>query len=285
MRTSCTDLTFPLLGHEAALDLIAGMGFDAVDVCLSSAASHVRPEAVAADGAGRWAERVGERIRARGLAVADVLLIQGMGHEDIPFNHPDPARRARAGDLFAAALEFAAGIGAAGVTVLPGATWPGEERATVIDRSVDALRRLTDRAQEAGIAISAEPHLGSWAAVTPEAPLELVGRCEGLRLTVDPCHFVYGGTDARELDPLLPHTRHVHVRGGRPGRLQTSFEDNTIDYGSIADQLGRLGYEGALATEYVWFHGGGPYARCDENDCVAESVLFRRFLAERAGAG
>ncbi|MBS1880170.1 MAG: sugar phosphate isomerase/epimerase [Actinobacteria bacterium] len=280
MRFSCTDFSFPLLSHEAALDLVAAMGFEAVDLVVASGVGHVRPEAVADHPEG-WAERLRERIGARGLAVSDVLLIQGSHHGDIPYNHPDPDRRERALELFEATLKMASGVGAGGITVLPGPRFEGEPAAASAERSAEALAELLVHAAETGLTLSAEPHLGAWAE-TPAGALELVERCPGLKLTVDYGHFVYQGIAAEEVDALLPHARHLHVRGGCPGRLQTTSRENTIDFARIVERLLTAGYGGDLATEFVWFQGEGPYSRCDEVDCVAESVRAREALAAAA---
>jgi sugar phosphate isomerase/epimerase len=276
MRLSCTDFTFPLLSHEAALDLIAAMGFDAVDLVLATGASHLRPEVVAEEPE-HWGERIRERVRSRGLAVSDVLLIQGSGHSEIPYNHPEPEQRARALELFEATLRMATEVGAGGLTVLPGPAFAGESVGDSAERSVRMLEELLDRAAAAEMPLAAEPHIGAWAD-TPATALELVERCPGLQLTVDYGHFVYQGIAEDEVDLLLPHARHLHIRGGCPERLQTTARENVIDFPRIVTQLASLDYAGDLATEYVWFHGDGPYSRCDEIDCVSESLTMRRSL-------
>jgi hypothetical protein len=64
------------------------------------------------------------------------------------------------------------------------------------------------------------------------------------------------------------------VRGARLGRLQSRFQDNTIDYARVLEGMRRTGYKGWLGIEYIWM----DWEHCNECDNVAETILFRDFL-------
>ncbi len=78
---ACADFSFPLLPHDLALDLIAGMGIGAVDISLMFQNSHLdvedalaRPAEVATD--------LARRLSRRGLAIADVNFTPRPGLQD-----------------------------------------------------------------------------------------------------------------------------------------------------------------------------------------------------------
>jgi sugar phosphate isomerase/epimerase len=94
-------------------------------------------------------------------------------------------------------------------------------------------------------------------------------------------HFAYQGIPDHEIESLLPFARHFHVRGGATNRLQTKFQDNTIDYRRIVARLQETGYRGYLAIEYTWQDWQG----CNETENVAETIQFRDLLRAALAAG
>jgi sugar phosphate isomerase/epimerase len=275
VRFALSDQTFPLLDHEEALDMARILRIPAIDLVVAGNRSQVRPEEIRQD-IGAWAERVGERLRSRGLEVADVFLIPWTDFETLAPNHPDAQQREDAAALFRDVLEFARLLGAPGLTLLPGIDFPDESHAVSMARAAEELAWRAREAREAGVRLSVEPHLGSLAS-TPGEASTLVEATPGLELTVDYGHFVYQGFSEADIEPLLPHARHLHVRGAARGRLQASMKDNTIDFERVVDSLRDLGYDGYLGLEYVWI----DWERCNECDNVAETILLRERLAAR----
>lgn len=272
MRLSCSDYTWPLIEHSAALDLIVALGCEAVDLGFMTGRSHVRPEH-AHGSVALCAGAVRERVHVRGLAVADVFAIPYTDFETMAANNPDPAQQARSMQFFAEAVEFAALVGSSGLTTLPGVLFDGEPFEDALGRSADGLRRRVDMASARGLALSVEAHAGSLAD-TPEKAARLLERVPGLALTLDYAHFVYGGSTQPDIDPLLPRARHLQVRPGAPGRLQVAVAEDTIDWARVVAELNRIGYPGYLALEYTW----QEWLECNRVDTVAESALLRDVL-------
>src|SRR4029077_5374512 len=73
LQLSCTDFSFPLLSHDAALKVIALLGWQGVDVGLFSGRSRLRPEAELRKPAKSGAI-LARRLAQHGLVVADVFL-------------------------------------------------------------------------------------------------------------------------------------------------------------------------------------------------------------------
>ena len=278
MRLACADDTFRLLEHDHVCALIGMLGLDGVDVCLMKDRSSLRLEDVRADIPGT-AVLLEERIRGRGLEVADVFVIPWTDFRTLAPNHPDPVEREESRALFGDMLELAARVRAPGMTMLPGIDWEHESHDESLARSATELATRVELARERGVRLSIEPHLGSVAS-TPGRALDLLERTPGLELTLDYSHFVYQGIRDADVHPLASHARHYHVRGARAGRMQAPLRESTTDFEAMVDVATAAGYDGFLGLEYVWL----DWEHCNECDNVSETILLRdRLRAKLAG--
>jgi sugar phosphate isomerase/epimerase len=272
MRLSCADYTWPLLPHTAVLDLIGAIGCDAVDLGFMTNRPHLWADQmhghVLASAGG-----VRERVESRGLVVADVFAIPFTDFETMSANNPDAAEQARSLEFFADALEFTATVGAPGLTTLPGVLFADDTFEQALDRAADGLNRRVELAAAADLALSVEPHTGSLVD-TPEKTLQLLAKVPGLSITLDYAHYIYGGVEQREIDPLLPYARHLQCRPGRPGGLQVRVAEDAVDWVPVVQGLEMLGYDGYLALEYTW----QDWKECNRVDTVGESILLRDLL-------
>jgi sugar phosphate isomerase/epimerase len=272
MRRSCADYTWPSLPHAGALDLICALGCDAVDLGFMSNRSHVRPER-AHGSVPATAGAVRERVESRGLAVADVFAIPATDFETMAANNPDAAERVRSMEFFADAVEFASLVGAPGLTTLPGVLFAGDTFGEALARSAAGLDQRVELATAHGLAISVEPHTGSLID-TPDKTLQLLERVPGLQITLDYAHYIYGGIEQRQIDPLLRYARHLQCRAGRPGGLQVAVAMDAIEWAPVVAALNARGYTGYLALEYTW----QEWLNCNRVDTVGESALLRDLL-------
>ncbi len=281
MRLSCADDTFRLLRpHRAVLGLVAALGVEGVDVFLAGNRSIVRPEDVRGDVAGA-AARISREVREAELLVSDVFVIPWTDLETMAPNSPDPEQREASRALFLDMLELASRLRAPGITTLPGIHWPGEGPEDSMGRACEELGWRAERARREGLRFSVEPHVGS-IVPTPELALRLVEQTDGLEITLDYSHFVRQDLAEEGADALIPFTRHVHVRGATPERIQASIKDNTIDFERMLGALEAGAYDGYLTLEYVWLQ----WEHCHECDNLAETILLRdRLLAALDGLG
>ncbi|MDG3006092.1 sugar phosphate isomerase/epimerase family protein [Paludisphaera mucosa] len=278
LRLACADFTFPLLDHDRVLDLIALLDFQGVDVGLFEGRSHLWPSRVFEDLRGS-ARTLAGKLRDRGLEAADIYLQTAPDFVSLAPNHPDPAKRKQARDWFERAVEFATECGARHVSALPGVAFEEEPAADSWRRCCDELAWRCEAARAQGVVFSVEAHVGS-IAPTPAAAAELVRDVPGLTLTLDYTHFTRDGRPDSEIEPLIAHSSHFHARCARPGRLQTSFKENAIDYGRVLDVMKQVGYSGFVGVEYVWI----DWEHCNEVDNLSETILLRDHLREHAKA-
>lgn len=270
MKLACADFAWPLLPHDRVLSLIRLLDIEALDLGVFGDRSHVRPEVVRAD-IPMWSGILKERIERAGLELAD-FFIQPPDFATMAVNHPDRGEQEDAVLFFRDMLEMARRLDAPGMTMLPGIRFADEPWDVSIRRSAEALARRVEEAARHNIALSVEGHLGS-NVDTPEKLARLIELTPGLKLTLDYTHFTYMGMPDAEVEPLLAHARHFHCRGAAKGRLQTSFQENTVDYGRIIRRMQEIGYSGYFAIEYVWQDWQG----CNRNENICETIQFRDF--------
>ncbi len=273
MKLACADYTWPSLPHRQALDLIAALGFEGVDIGLFQDRGHVQPSDLRRDGPDRVAGGVLERVGSRGLAVADVFVQLSAGLADRAVSHPDAGVRQAALDEFVDVLPFVRAVGAPGLTVLPGVLHDGDSWDACAERAAAVLAPLVEQASGQGLRVSVEPHVEGLLD-TPERTAAFLELCPGLRLTLDYAHFVCSGVEQAAVEPLLPAVAHVQVRGGAPGLLQAGADDDVVDWGRAVATLRDAGYDGWLTTEYVW----SPWRGCNRVDNLTETVHLRDTL-------
>lgn len=269
---SCGDHSFLALEHELAIELIARLGFDAVNLIIWGTRSRVHAGQVREDIAG-WAGRLDERVRGHGLEIADVVAIPGNDYATMAPNHPDALERERSSAFFRDMLELTARLRAPGLTMLPGIDWQGEEHEESLSRAERELAIRVHAASDRGVRYSIETHLES----VCESPADALRVCEsvpGLELTLDYTHFIPQGYADADVDPLLVHTRHVHARGANASRVQAPMRLNTIDYDGIVARLREVGYEGHICVEYVC----EDWQEMNTLDVLSETVIMRDAL-------
>ena len=268
---ACADFTFPLLTHEQALDLIAMLGMEGVDIGLFEGRSHLHPSREFSEA--RAGESLRQKVDDRGLKVADVFLQMDPDFTVYAINHPEESRRQKARDWFLRTLDYAKACGSPHVTALPGVLFEEETADDSLGRCRDELAWRVDQARDAGVIFGVEAHVGSLVP-TPKQALQLVQNVAGLTLTVDYTHFTKDGVADPEVEPMLAHASHFHVRGACQNRLQCSFQQNVVDYGRVVKVLQSQEYSGYLGVEYVWI----DWEHCNEVDNLSETILFRDFL-------
>jgi sugar phosphate isomerase/epimerase len=273
---SCADYTFPLLSRMQSLQLLRLLDFKFVDIGLFERnASYLTSELMSAPD--DFIRGVRRDLASTQLRPADLFLQIGAEPAQSSANDPDPNVRARNRQVFKQALELCAAIQCDHLTGLPGVDHGHNEAdlALAIEEAVWRVRVC----REAGVVYSIEPHIGSICA-SVESTHRFLDQVKGLSLTLDYGHFICAGEESRKVHSLLPFASHVHVRGGSPGRLQTSVAGNTIDFDGMMSGLHGQRYAGKVALEYVWIDWQG----CNLSDNLSETILLRGRLQEIAAA-
>jgi sugar phosphate isomerase/epimerase len=243
LQIACHAWAYNNLPLEEAIGTIARLGFRYVDL---GSGPHLEINRAAAYPEAE-AETIRQLIDKFALTLTDLYLM--LPH----INSPDPAQRERQITLFERLIPFAEALGTPGVTISPGIVQKdGIDHS--LARAVPALLRMLQAAEDTALRISFEPHMDS-VAQKPEHALLLLGAVPGLSVTLDYAHFVCQGIVWREVEPLLEHIAHVHIRQAKRGVLQTTHDDGTIDLPQLVQNLNSGGYRGALTVEYMTTFG------------------------------
>jgi sugar phosphate isomerase/epimerase len=278
LNLSCADFSFSLLDHHRALAVIALLGLRGVDIGLFEGHGHLKPSRELLKPT-RNGAALRRKLAAHGLKAADMFLQIHAGFAEFAINHPEAKRRKFAREQFLRTLDYAQAAGSAHITVLPGVTFDGESRGACVLRSADELAWRVGRAKAAKLQLAVEPHVGSLID-TPERALDLAKCVPGLGFTLDYAHFTRAGISDARIEPLTRFATHLHARAARRGRLQSSLQENTIDFPRALSALRENKFRGWIALEYVWI----DWEHCNEVDVISESIQLKRLL-ETAAAG
>jgi sugar phosphate isomerase/epimerase len=276
-KLACADFAFPLLPHDQVFDLIAMLGLDGVDIGLFPDVSHFHHTHFLGR-APVAAKELSAKVRDRGLEFADFFHQSRPDFEQLAENQPDPGRRQKARDIFLRTLEFVTLCEAKHMMSLPGIHFESESHEDSLRRAADELAWRAERAREAGVVYSVEPHMWSVAS-TPELAVRLVDMAPGLTITLDYGHYVAQGFTDSEIECLWPVTSHFHARCAANNRLQASMAKNTIDWSRVVRAAGEAGYEGYFGLEYVIMDRD----IVENVDPLSETIRLRDVLRKEGG--
>ncbi len=265
MKLTITSWSFNALTLGEAWGVARAIGIGAMDLGLLHRPALDRA-AVLADPAG-----TASKVRDLGINASNVYWLFGASPLERAVS--DPAALAGNTADFRKVAAFAAAVGAPSIFVLPGVAHAGTPLDEAFAASVRALTALKSVADDAGVLLTVEPHVGGLIA-SPEMAERLVEAVPGLKLTLDYAHFVAMGYPQAAIDRLAPHAGHVHLRQARPGALQAKLGEGTLDFIAMVETLRAARYGGWLALEYVH----QPYMGTLHDDVLTETVELKRLV-------
>jgi sugar phosphate isomerase/epimerase len=261
-RLSLTSWSLPRCTLREAAAIGKALGIEALDLgllhgpALDKAKLLAEPEAAA------------EEILALEIDCPNLYWLFGDGLADRHLAEPD-ARRANEAD-FARVVTFARAARIPTIFVLPGVCGQKRDREAALEQAAASLRPLVAMADDAGITLTVEPHVGGFAE-SPSTTQALLAAVPGLKLTLDYAHFTCLGYPQDAIDVLAPLAAHVHLRQAKPGALQAKLEHGTLNFPAMLATLHRHGYAGHLAIEYVH----QDYMDTLYDDVLSETIKLR----------
>jgi sugar phosphate isomerase/epimerase len=221
---ACSTLCFGKYPFERALQTIAELGFNKVDVAIHEEGPHLKPSDVAAD-----VHTVASRLRL------------GPGLTPCAFSVATDE---------AGTEHFAAVCRLARLTSVPVVTIAAAAAGTGLDAELRRLKELGAVAGREGVMLTVAT-LGGTLTETPEAAVELCKRLPWLGLTLDPSHYVAGSHAGANWEVVYPYVRHVHLRdsGCGPNQFQVRIGQGEIEYGKIVSMLARYHYDRVLTVD------------------------------------
>jgi sugar phosphate isomerase/epimerase len=210
---------------------MAELEFDKVELAVAVAGAHLTPSEVAEN-----PEAASTRLRQGPSLTPSALDLDLDGGLD-----PDePGLRRR----FDGACRLAKALTVAVITL------PASPAETSMADEVKRLSTLTGLAMREGLVLALATRAGTLTA-DPTAALELCKAVSGLGLTLDPSHYVH--CPVKEVDPLYPYVKNVHLRdtGKGAGEFQVRVGQGEIEYGRVVNLLERHGYDRALTISIL----------------------------------
>lgn len=274
MKFTCTSWSWSLLPFEDVVRVMSILGFRAIDVGGFTGWAHYDANDLAAQPEG-MAKTLKDISQRHNVQLTDLILTFGGDLNEHCVNDPDQKVRAKNVETFKRLGDFCNQAGIPGMTLLPGVEHPAVGRSGSFDLSVQGLMPLAAAGRDAGLRVSFEPHLES-ISESPEDALKLVQQVEHLTFTLDYSHFVAQGYTDDQIEPLLEHAGHFHVRQSKKGENQCRTHEGSIDFDRALSRLQALGYQGWVAFEYVW----EQWMDNDRVDVLCETLKLREQLAK-----
>ena len=142
-------------------------------------------------------------------------------------------------------------------------TVPSAEIGTPFNEEVEHLGRLVAIAGMEGIRVSIKNESGR-ISQDPDTLKLLCNHVQGLGITLDPSHFIYGPHSGVDYEPLLKFVYHTHLRDTRKDELQVRVGQGEVDYGRLVSLLQREKYDRALCVDIRPTPGEDPELHAGE---------------------
>lgn len=246
MRAAAHTMSTPHLELLPALDLYASLGFDGVEILYTED----YPCALHPSRAGDELAPLHTRLSELGLGVAQITPYAK------DFDVDDADQRAAAVGEVDRCIELATKLDCQNVRLWAGNEPEQHERQERFERLVDTLRGLAATAQEAGVSLNIENHIGSHGVTSSDTVriIEAVGA--GLGITYDPGNLLMlgEGEPLTALERQLPYIRHVHFKDlkvlGNRKHLPALVGEGDVPWSDLMPKLAKSGYDGYFSTEF-----------------------------------
>jgi sugar phosphate isomerase/epimerase len=225
MFVSASTTCLPDLTFEEAIPIFWDLEFTAIEVDLHEHGGHMRPSQIHQE-FDRCVTRImqGHRLDFSAFSV------------EIDPQDPTPYETFRSICRFAKATKV--------VTLVI----PSAELGTPFNEEVEHLQRMVDVASKDGVRLGLKCQIGRMSE-DPDTLMVLCNNVDGLGITLDPSVFVCGPHRNKNLDKILKHVYHVHLRDSKKDKFQVPVGQGEIEYGRLINQLERVKYDRALSIE------------------------------------
>ena len=239
---------FPDMSATEVLEVLSDLEFTAVELPIRETGGWLKPSEVAADL--ERSARLCRDTHRLDIAALNVELAPGATY----FEH------------FAACCRLAKAIKV--VTLV----MPSSELGTPFNEEIERLRKLVEIASLESAVVGVKTQIGRMTQ-DPDTAIVLCDNVKGLRLTLDPSHYIAGPHQGGNIDKVMKYVQHVHLRDSTKERLQVRVGQGEIDYGRLIQQLSKVGYDRALGVHMTPIEGFDHRAEMRKMRLLLESLL------------
>ncbi len=250
MFVAATTRCFIDLPLNQALDRLVDLEFSAIELMLHETEGHIRPSEVLAD-----LERATHRCRdTRRLTVGAMSVEPDAENADLYYRQ------------FNACCKLAKAIKVVTITVR------SSELGTPFNEEIERLRRLVALAGQEGVRVGLLTETGRMSQ-DPDTACVICQNVEGLGLTLDPSHFIYGPHKGARFEQVMKHVYHVRLRDTSKDQLQVRVGQGDVEYGRLVNQLTKYRYNRALAVDIAPMPEVDQMAELRKMRLLLESLL------------
>jgi sugar phosphate isomerase/epimerase len=149
---------------------------------------------------------------------------------------------------------------------------PSAELGTPFNEEIERLRKLVEIASLEGAVVGLKTQIGCMTQ-DPDTAVVLCDNVKGLRLTLDPSHYVTGPHQGGSIDKVMKYVQHVHLRDSTKSKLQVRVGQGEIDYGKLIQQLAKVHYDRALSVHMLPLEGFDHRAEMRKMRLLLDSLL------------
>jgi sugar phosphate isomerase/epimerase len=149
---------------------------------------------------------------------------------------------------------------------------PCSELGTPFNEEIERLRKMVEIASLEGAVVSLKTQIGCMSQ-DPDTAVVICDNVKGLRLTLDPSHYVTGPHQGGHIDKVMKYVQHVQLRDSTKTTLQVRVGQGEIDYGKLIQQLVKVGYDRALCVKMTPIEGFDHRAEMRKMRLLLDSLL------------
>jgi sugar phosphate isomerase/epimerase len=149
---------------------------------------------------------------------------------------------------------------------------PSSELGTPFNEEIERLRKLVEIASLEGVVVGVKTQIGRMTQ-DPDTAVVLCDNVKGLRLTLDPSHYIAGPHQGGNIDKVMKYVQHVHLRDTSKTAFQVRVGQGEVDYGRLIQQLTKVRYDRALSVHMGPIEGFDHRAEMRKMRLLLESLL------------
>jgi sugar phosphate isomerase/epimerase len=149
---------------------------------------------------------------------------------------------------------------------------PCSELGTPFNEEIERLRKLVEIASLEGAVVAMKTTIGTMSQ-DPDTAVVLCDNVKGLRLTLDPSHYITGPHQGNAIDKVMKYVQHVHLRDSSKQKLHVRVGQGEVDYGKLISQLEKVGYDRALSVDMQPLEGFDHRAEMRKLRLLLDSLL------------
>lgn len=124
---------------------------------------------------------------------------------------------------------------------------PSAELGTPFNAEVERLQELVRIASVESLLVGVKTETGR-ISQDPDTVVVLCQNVNGLGVTLDPSHFIYGPHQGASYSQVMKYVYHVQLRDTSKQSLQVRIGQGEIEYGRLVTQLNQADYNRALCV-------------------------------------